>query len=1213
MLSAMLTAFGLACMAVPSPYKAALEKPFRYAYKTEAALRQDADSRRSEITSMLAPESREGMAKVEVSASLPISSQFDFLEAPDGSTWFYTYNPEIEEVPVEGGYGQTEKLIKGYEVTIYDSELKEVGKIRDKITLDEAAYETRVAQVLVGGVISRKFFNYDDKYEVIIQVAVNRDLYQSDVYPTVNYHSYVYSIGGEKDSEGNDMKIKTIEGYLIESINSARDQWSEKFLMTFLTETGDLTIDDRDEFLNSCKMNLTTYGPASYSGEMKTYQEHSIGLNNLPGDQMNSPMMLMFKHNGNACLAYSQYEKNFYLTQGELDPATGNYSDPVQNEGNNLLVTIYEDKFGTPEQIQQTKIPVVLDNTVEKGMFTYYGVGNVRYDKDVDFGNYLTDSSVAALGVNKQVYSSKTEEYVESYIIYDNNGEVLMPLAEGFESFVEMSDIKGEEPQIMFIFSDGTNYKLRFIDLYSNEMCAEIGQTVNGRGITSAIDRVPYGDDYRYCVSMAQGEVRNDGNTYHSVCWLDSEGQYIETEDLNLGQNVAYATVYINQSTLDPYVFKTDEAREYMVLLRRNLSEGSSSAQEELSVISTDGTTLLNLTPDPEKGALIFITPLDMDTDPALCVIYRNDDYEYTPDFYKLPFVKFAGGDGTEANPYQIATAGDLRQIASDKSAHYKLVADIDAANQIFKAVDGDFSGEINGDGHTVSNLTIESDGSNCAFFSNLTQGASVHDINFVNVENDIQSSDDRAGVISANAVGAIIDNVHIYNLDAETDDSFTGTFGGIVGQVAVGTVISNSSVANAEINVPGAVAGGIVGSMRTGSTVKNTSFTGSLTAAAEVGGIAGNAITGDEVLTDCHVDADIVAHNTVGGIIGSSNRALVSNCYVEGSIEATAADRWSDVGPCAGGIVGVLSAPAPSVEGVRASAPATTGVVINNFVRLTSLKGYTSESAPEFAGQHDTMHRIIGSSCINLEPIEDQPVTAENEIFNNHAISTLAKVSADIEAAENTTEGASVDEADLNREFFENTLGFKYGEDQPWNEITDSDPALNHETGAFFNPAELTPEEGTSFEATLVIVSREELDIETIASSFSCESSDEEVAMSNGQFRLDGNNLIIGFDCNKVGTAIITVYVNGTQAKCTVNSTVSGVENVVADTIKLMSYNGASVIAPDCAITLYDMAGIAVANGHDSVNVNNLQNGIYIAVATGANGERQVIKIAVR
>lgn len=1205
---------GLLLSASPSPFKASKQLPFRYAYKSEQTIRTENVQRRDRVTQMLAPAAMKAAADIDISGKLDTSAEYGYLEGPDGTIWYYTSNPVVEEVPVPGGYeGLTESIVREYNFSIYDSDLRLVGKIHDKIEIDEEAYETRPAQVMLNSVVSKKFFNIDDKYELIVSVAMNRDL-SKNPYPNVNYHSFVYSLNGEQTEDGFDKKVKSIDGYLVDSVNSAADRWSENFFMTFLTESADMEISDYEDFLDSCMMNLTTYSRATYSGEMAVYQQRSIKLNNLPGDQMNCPFMLTFLHEGAACFAFMEYEKKFYETQGSMDMETGEFSDPVQNADNNLIVTIYKDKAGKPTEFQTAKIPVVMDKTTQGALFTYYGIGNLRYDKDIDFGNFINDNSKACFVVNKQVYVSKSDDYVENYYVYDPEGEQLLTLSEGCDSFVELSDVKGEDPQIIFIYLNGEEYALDFTELYSGTVTAKLGQTINGRTISASIDRVPYGDSYRYAVSMLHADYDDEDNIIHTICWLDSDAKFIEEEKLNFGKDIVYANVYMDQATLDPYFFDTDDNHEYMALVKRYTNAQHNEMQEELLVLSANGNTILRLTPDSDKGFLSNISPIDINTKPRLNVVYRTEDYKYTPEFYDLPLAKFtSGGDGTAENPYQIATVGDLKQIGSSLKSSYKLVNDIDAMGIEFAPVSGTFTGSLDGAGFTISNLAFVPNNTASGMFARLDNNSKVSNLNIINAVVELNDNIDRAGVIAAEASGAAIENVHVYNLSTRNGDNYESSFGGIVGTAMLHTAISNSSVANATINLPEASVGGIAGAIRTGVSIEASSFTGNIKGATEVGGIVGSSLTGDEKIVDCHVDADIVANNTVGGVIGSSHRTNVTRCYVEGSIEATTANRWTDAGPCAGGIVGMLSPSAATSEGLVAQAPATEGDVTNNIVRLNSLKGYASSGTPSFKQQRTTMHRIVGWTRFNDEPDPSVNTTADEGLANNYAIDTLAKIDGDIEDGDATTEGKSIAEDQLERDFFENTLGMQFGDNNPWNEVAETDPALNHETSAFFNPSVVTPEENTTFEATLVIVSRTQLDEETVISDFSCESSDEEIAAPTGNFHFDGNNLVIEFKCSKVGTAVVTASVNGTQAKFTVNSKVSGIGEIAGSEKTLISYDGNTVKAADCAITLYNISGSTVASARDYISVAGLQKGIYLAVAINEAGERQVLKIIVR
>ena len=79
---------------------------------------------------------------------------------------------------------------------------------------------------------------------------------------------------------------------------------------------------------------------------------------------------------------------------------------------------------------------------------------------------------------------------------------------------------------------------------------------------------------------------------------------------------------------------------------------------------------------------------------------------------FKETVVSFAGGDGTEKNPYQVANAEQLNAIRDNLQASYSLISDIDLSewqnwNPI--GLETGFSGTFNGQGFTIRGLKIGS------------------------------------------------------------------------------------------------------------------------------------------------------------------------------------------------------------------------------------------------------------------------------------------------------------------------------------------------------------------------------------------------------------------------------------------------------------------------------------------------------------------------
>ena len=785
---------------------------------------------------------------------------------------------------------------------------------------------------------------------------------------------------------------------------------------------------------------------------------------------------------------------------------------------------------------------------------------------------------------------------------------------ENIDGFVGLSDIDGCEHQYMFVTVTNLGYLFSFVDVPSGEVVATINYMVDGYGLTANVDRVPAGLGYKYAFKVAN-PIDEDGNNVEQVVWLDTNGKVIDVDKINLGKDVALAQMYLAQDVLTPFYFNTDAKREYMFLVKRYRKVGEPGTDEHLVVAAAnDYETLLDVTTDPVKGQLVSILPVTEKEDPALIVIY-GDGYKYAADVYNLPFTRFAGGDGSVDNPYLIATPGDFQQIATAMTAHYRIVDNIDFSDYVLSTVKGSFTGSIDGNGKTLSNITMNGIK---GMIDDLSEGSVVKNLNFYNVR--INTGDvSLAGTLAASALGSKIDNVHVYGINALAGESSDPDFGGIVGRATNGTVISNSSVSGV-INLPGSKIGGIVAFTRTGSSVLASSFVGTINGYSEVGGIVGSADNPADVIADCHVDADITALNTVGGIAGSSSRANITRCYVEGSIKATgASSKWYDNGPCAGGIVGDLSPDFSKSEGSGNADSEIEAVdpVTYCFVNLSSLEGYTPETEPEYPTQHSTIHRIIGRSNVNLEPeiidedadynpIYGDPMPGETAVNNNYAVADLALGLEGATADHNTVEGKSVDADELSAEWFANTLKFAYGKDvnAPWNELSDWDPSLHHELASKMNPEELTVMEQRTFTIDVTVVRAVPFTEEEFFDNFSYECSAEDVVEMTGNMTYSNGIATIEFKALKPGNATVTMF--GSKCEVTVvKDPTLGIDNVTdaADGIAVtVTATGVSVrnVAAGSLVEVYNLSGMkmygAVASG-ESVDID-LASGLYIVKA---------------
>lgn len=260
-------------------------------------------------------------------------------------------------------------------------------------------------------------------------------------------------------------------------------------------------------------------------------------------------------------------------------------------------------------------------------------------------------------------------------------------------------------------------------------------------------------------------------------------------------------------------------------------------------------------------------------TVPTGCIpIYQSSDWHlhfetFNNDWSGTHADSYAGGDGSEANPYQIATAEQLALLAYETNneiggdAHYILTNDIclgggDFWEPIGKliAMDDDypcFTGVFNGNGHTISDMLV----SEC-YYSGLF------------------------GLVR----GATIENVNIYNSNV-----VDGYMSGLVAGYIQNTNISNCIVVQSSIMESPQMAGGIVGYCRneSGETSNISNCT------RQIGGIYGNymggivgASEGNGVMKieGCTNYGEIIGHIMAGGILGNG-KADIDNCTNHGTI----------------------------------------------------------------------------------------------------------------------------------------------------------------------------------------------------------------------------------------------------------------------------------------------------------------------------------------
>ena len=183
--------------------------------------------------------------------------------------------------------------------------------------------------------------------------------------------------------------------------------------------------------------------------------------------------------------------------------------------------------------------------------------------------------------------------------------------------------------------------------------------------------------------------------------------------------------------------------------------------------------------------------------------------------------VKYAGGSGTKAEPYQIATADQLYRMVYESGkncgepAYYVLKNDIvfnDTNNWSPNADNKEgyeewitpssaFEGNFNGNGYKISNLYVKGDG----FINQALDGAVITNVRF---ENIYVSGDAWVGALVGTANTITVSNVMITNSQLVRNGNWGNTTGGIVGLISDGKTATFSNCAVIKTNANGAISG---------------------------------------------------------------------------------------------------------------------------------------------------------------------------------------------------------------------------------------------------------------------------------------------------------------------------------------------------------------------------------------------------------------------
>jgi hypothetical protein len=278
-------------------------------------------------------------------------------------------------------------------------------------------------------------------------------------------------------------------------------------------------------------------------------------------------------------------------------------------------------------------------------------------------------------------------------------------------------------------------------------------------------------------------------------------------------------------------------------------------------------------------------------------------------------------GSGTSIDPYQIATLNNLywiSQNSSSWSSYFMQTADIDAsATSSWNSGAGwtpigyvnsesdysAFTGNYNGDNHTISGLTINrpTTSTGIGLFA-FVMNATISHLSLTNVS--ISGGEEFVGALVGMSIGTIE-----YCSTSGSVNGINGV-GGLVGvnqNYSTTTPVINHCYSSVNVSCSDEKAGGLVA--KNYGLISNSYATGTVSCSgtSDGSGCAGGLIGKNAgAVTKCYATGAVSACREIGGLIGKSTSedggtASVDSCYATGAVSVIGSQEYTG----AGGLVG--------------------------------------------------------------------------------------------------------------------------------------------------------------------------------------------------------------------------------------------------------------------------------------------------------------------
>nr|WP_276611349.1 FG-GAP-like repeat-containing protein [Fodinibius halophilus] len=439
-------------------------------------------------------------------------------------------------------------------------------------------------------------------------------------------------------------------------------------------------------------------------------------------------------------------------------------------------------------------------------------------------------------------------------LIYENNGDgtfstINAGLTGVYNSSVNWGDLDGDGDLDLLITGNDGNNSQSLIYENENSNFSNISAGLTGV-INGAADLGDFDNDGDLDLIIAG----TDGSTIQSLIYKNNNTPTVA--------NVTFSgSMIVGQELTSSYDFSDRDGDTESGSTYQWYRADDASGTNQIAIAGATAQTYTLAPDDAHKYIRFEITPND-----------GNVAGTAAQNAFSLVASPFAGGSGTQANPYQVATADQLNEVRDFLDNYFIQTADIDLSGYTnWDPIGWDtgsdganstaFSGQYNGNSHTISNLTIEKTSTNNTQHVGLFAKISGS-LKELTIQNADITGQHFVGILSGQSSGTI-QTVSV----AGSIEGLLNT-GGLVGQLQNGTV--TQSYATGTINGANNT-GGLVG--KNGGSINQSYVLGDVTATQQyVGGLIGtNTSNGsvDKSFSTAKISYNTSQQTDVGGFIG--------------------------------------------------------------------------------------------------------------------------------------------------------------------------------------------------------------------------------------------------------------------------------------------------------------------------------------------------------